>query len=413
MNLSATSAPEPLSFDHEPPLSFGEDVRALFRLEEGIAQLNHGSYGAAPIALLQQQRRWQDHMEAEPSRFMRKEFGPLLRAAAQSIGRYVNGDPDRIAMVENATTGANAVLFGANFGDGDEVLIFDQTYGAVTNSTWRLVAGRGAKVIVEDLPFPAQSDDQILAAVEQGLARLTPRKPGSTAKRLVILDHITSPTALLLPLEAMIARARAHDASVLVDGAHAPGMVPIDLGALGADYYTGNCHKWLCAPKGCAFLWAAPDAPWEPTPPVTSHGWSSGFIAEFDWIGTRDASAQFVMPDTLALRDWLGDAEAQTYNHRLAVRGADLIAAAWQTTLGAPASLTGSMATVALPFDRPSDVGAEDAEGLRFQLLDDFGVQVPVREMAGRSWVRISAQVYNTLDDYERLANAVLALQRR
>ena len=413
MTLSAISAPEPIAIPEDPPPAFGLEAQGLFQLEEGIAQLNHGSYGATARALLQQQRRWQDHMEAEPSRFMRREFPSLLRDAAAAIGGYINGDADRIAMVENATTGVNAVVGGGVFQEGDEVLIFDQTYGAVTNTVRHMVGSRGARVIVADLPFPAQSDDQIMAAVEHGLAQFSPKAANAASKRLVILDHVTSPTALLLPIRDMVARAREHGVSTLVDGAHAPGMAPIDLASLGADYYTGNCHKWLCAPKGCAFLWAAEDAPWEPRPPVTSHGWGGGFIEEFDWIGTRDASAQFVLPDTLALRRWLGDEEVSSFNHSLVVRAAALLSAAWKTPLGAPASMCGSMTTIALPFSHPQDVRAKDAEHVRAILLDDFGVEVPVRQMGEQLWVRISAQIYNTLEDYERLAHAALTLKSR
>lgn len=377
--------------------AFGAPIRRLFQLEDGAIYLNHGSYGATPKLVTAAQRRWQDRLEAEPSRFMEREFRPGLRVAAERLSEHLGVPGRSIAMVENATQAVNAILRSLRLAPGDQILINDQTYNAVKN-TVRWVASRaGAEVVQVDLPFPAHSADSLLQAFRAGLCERT---------RVAIIDHVTSPTALVLPVERMVAAAREAGAAVLVDGAHAPGMLPIDLPAIGADWYTGNCHKWLFAPKGCAFLWAADPVRQDLHPTVISHGFGQGFVAEFDWVGTRDASPQLALPDALAFLDRLGPERVRQHNHRLAVEAGRRLAEAWGTEVGAPPGLTGSMVTVRLP----DGLGTTQAEGLelRRRLLDERRIQVPINALAGGLWARVSAQVYNHESEIEALADAVL-----
>jgi len=382
----------------EPAQDLGAPARRLFQLEDGAVYLNHGSYGATPRVVTAAQRAWQDRLEAEPSRFMDREFRPGLRAAAERLSRHLGVDGDAVAMVENATQAINAVLRSLDLKAGDEILINDQTYNAVRN-TVRWIASRSGAVVREIvLPFPAFSDDAVVDAFSRGLNDHT---------RLVLIDHVTSPTALVLPVARLAAAARDAGAQVLIDGAHAPGMLALDLPALGCDWYTGNCHKWLFAPKGCAFLWAADSVREILHPTVISHGYGQGFVAEFDWVGTRDASAQLALPDALDFLESLGVERVRAYNHELAVVAGERLADAWGTAVGAPAAMTGSMVTVRLP-DGLGETPAE-ALALRRRLLDRHRIQVPINALAGGLWARVSAQVYNHIAEVDTLAEAVLA----
>lgn len=381
--------------------AFGAPARRLFQLEDGAIYLNHGSYGATPKAVTAAQRRWQDRLEAEPSRFMEREFRPGLRVAAERLSAHLGVAGRGVAMIENATQAVNAVLRSLSFAPGDEILITDQTYNAVRNTVRWVAARSGASVVEVALPFPAFSEDTIVEAFGAGLSEHT---------RVAVIDHVTSPTALVLPVARMVAAAKQAGASALVDGAHAPGMLPLDLPAIGADWYTGNCHKWLFAPKGCAFLWADDAVRDDLHPTVISHGFGQGFVAEFDWVGTRDASPQLALPDALVFLDRLGPERVRRHNHDFAVEAGRRLADAWGTEVGAPPGLTGSMITVRLP----DGLGSTQADGLelRRRLLDERRIQVPVNALAGGLWARVSAQIYNQPSEIDALAEAVLVEHR-
>ena len=244
-------------------------MHPAFALAPHIAHLNHGAFGAPPRAVLQVQAALRARMEAEPSRFFERAFlEPAMRDAAGALAGYLGADVEGVALVENATVGVNAVLRHLNFAPGDEILITDQTYGAVANAAAYVAARDGAAVRRVALPFPAAEPTTIVSAFESALTART---------RLVIIDHVTSPTAQVLPVADLVAAARGAGALTLVDGAHAPGMVALNLAAIGADWYTGNCHKWLFTPRGCAFLWAAGDQRAATLPLVVSHGYGLGF----------------------------------------------------------------------------------------------------------------------------------------
>src|SRR5215470_18023489 len=242
-------------------------------LDPEVAFLNHGSFGAAPRAVLAEQDRWRTLMERHPTHFMSEDLPPALRAAAAKLAAFVGARSDDLVFVENATAGCNAVLRSLRFAAGDEILVTDHGYPAVRKAA-EYVAGRaGARVIEAAVPFPLEDPAQVVAAVRTRLGSKT---------RLAIFDHITSPTAIIFPVRELIELCRAAGALVLIDGAHAPGMISLDAPAVGADWYAGNCHKWLMAPKGSAFLWASASAQAELHPLVISHGLGEGFTAEFD-----------------------------------------------------------------------------------------------------------------------------------
>lgn len=382
--------------------AFGHALKSEFLLDPEVAYLNHGAHGAPPREVIEAAHEVQRAVEREPSRFVEREFRPRLRQVAAELAAYLGAEAAHLALVENASLAVNAVLRGLELSPGDEILITDQTYGAVRNAV-RYVAGRTGAVLVEArLPFPVEAPGQVVEAFAQ---RLGPRT------RLAIVDHVTSPTALVLPVAELVARAKAAGALVLVDGAHAPGMLPLELESLGADWYTGNCHKWLMAARGVAFLWAADGVRESTHPLVISHGYGQGFSEEFDWIGTRDALAQFALPAVFAFRRRHGEAAIRAYNHELVMAASEMLAARWQSECGGPEAMTGSMRTVRLPDGFGTTV--EAAQGLRWRLADAYKVQVPLRALAGGLWARLSAQIYNEPADYERLGDAIADLRRR
>lgn len=381
------------------PSAFGADLRPLFALEDGSLHLNHGSYGATPRAVLEAQSTWRARMEAEPSRFMEFEFRPALRAAATRLAPYVGAAGDRLALVENPTQAVNAILRSLDLKPGDRILINDQTYGAVRNTVRFVCSMTEAEIAEWKLPFPAESPEQALAAFEAALAE--------TGPRIAIIDHVTSATALALPVAEMTAAARDAGALVLVDGAHAPGMMALDIEALGADWYTGTCHKWMFAAKGCAFLWAGDRVIDRLHPAVISHGYEGGFREEFDWVGTRDGSAQHALPAALDFIDGFGIEAIRTHNHALAMAAGRRLAGAWGTEMAQPESMVGSMVMVRLP-DGYGD-GFETARDLRLRLLQEDGIQTRINPLAGGLYVRVSSQIYNHVAEFDVLADAVLA----
>jgi isopenicillin-N epimerase len=387
----------------------GLDVAGLWPLDPAVTFLNHGSFGACPREVLRRQADLRAEMEAEPVRFLSRELDDRLDAARGAVAAFVGADPDDLAFVTNATTGVNAVLRSLAFAAGDELLTTDHTYNACRN-TLNFVAGRaGARVVVATVPFPVGSPDEVVDAV---LARLTPRT------RLAMLDHVTSPTGLVLPLERLIARLSDRGVDVLVDGAHAPGMLPLDLKALGATYYSGNCHKWICAPKGSAFLWVRRDRHADVHPVTISHGANavrpgrSRFRLEFDWTGTSDPTAWLTVPTAL---DYVGSLlpggwpAVMKRNRELALEARRLLCAAAGTAPPCPDEMIGSLASVVLPDGRTSEIMWRQPDPLQPRLYEAWHLEVPVMTWpaAPKRLLRISAQLYNRRQHYVRLAEAL------
>jgi isopenicillin-N epimerase len=377
-------------------------LRDAFLLEPGIAYLTHGTYGATPRVVLAAAEGWRRRLEAQPVRFMQSELPPLLRKAAARLAAFMGAKGEDLVFVENATAGVNAILRSLDFRPGDELLTTTHVYGAVRKTMQYVAARSGAVVVEAPVPFPVSGEDEIVAAVTQ---RFSPKT------RVLVVDHITSPTALVLPVQSITAAAKKHGIVVLIDGAHAPGAVDLDIPAIGADFYVGNCHKWLFAPKGCAFLWAAPAMQDTIHPLVISHGYGGGFRAEFDWTGTRDPSAWLAIDTALDFIETIGADLLRARNHALLREAVSLLSERWGVQ-AAPAALLGSMATLALPARGVFAVlppTLESAAKIHAHLWDKHRVEVPVIAFADRLWVRISAQIYNELSDYRRLAGALLA----
>ena len=385
------------------------DLAALWPLDPAVTFLNHGSYGACPRAVLDHQAALRAELEAEPVLFLGRSLEARLDAARARLAAFLGANPDDLAFVTNATGGVNAVLRSLTFAPGDEVLTTDHAYAACKN-TLDYVAGRsGVKVNVAVVPFPLASPDEVVAAV---LAKVTPRT------RLALLDHITSPTALVLPIAKLVTELAARGIDALVDGAHGPGMVPLDLDALGAAYYTGNCHKWLCTPKGSAFLWVRRDRQAAVHPLTISHGHTgeregrTRFRLEFDWMGTSDPTAWLTVPMAI---DYLGALlpggwpALMARNRALALEGRALLCAAAGTPPVCPEEMVGSIASVRLsdsPLKKPA---WRQPDPLQPRLFGEWGIEVPIMRWpaAPQRLIRISAQLYNRREQYVRLAGAL------
>jgi isopenicillin-N epimerase len=378
----------------------GKAVRHEWALDWDFLSVNHGSFGAAPRVVLVAQQDWRRRMEAQPGRFMRAVLPDALRHAADRLGAFIGADGRDIAFVDNATTGCNAVLRSLRLLPGDEIVVLTHGYGAVRN-TVRYVAERaGARMVEALVPFPHPQADTIVGNIAAALTKRT---------RLAVVDHITSGSALVLPLQQIVGVCHDAGVPVLVDGAHGPAQVALDVRAIGADWYAGNCHKWLCAPKGSAFLYAAPQRQQDLHPVTISHGLGRGFLAEFDWTGTRDPSAYLATDIAIDFHARLGGEALMARNIALAGEATSLLARRLNTEPGAIGGLTGSMGVVRLPL--AGSATPERSADLRARLLA-AGTDAPTHILADAIWLRISAAAYNDIEDYVRLADIIACVVR-
>ena len=376
-------------------------------LDSSVTFLNHGSFGACPRPVLELQQHLREQMEREPVRFFMREFEPLLDDARRQLAAFVGADSDGLAFVSNATTGINAVLRSLPFEPGDEVLTTNHEYNACRNALDFVADRLGVRVVVAEIPLPIDSP-QIVEAV---MRRVSPRT------RLALLDHVTSQTGLIFPIQQLAQKLAEFGVDTLIDGAHAPGMVPLNLQESGATYYTGNCHKWLCAPKGAAFLYVRQDKQAAIRPLTISHGANSPrsdrsrFQLEFDWMGTDDPTPYLCVPEAIRFIGSLlpgGWSELMAKNRSMALAARQMLATRLAVALPCPEEMIGSLAVVPLP----DALETRNFISLHDQLLDRFGIEVPIIPWHEKPslLVRISAQIYNTLPQYEYLAAALIQL---
>lgn len=382
---------------------------AEFLLDPSLTFLNHGSFGACPRVVLDAQLAFREQMERDPVRFLALELEPRLDEARLKAAAFVDAAPEDFVFVKNATSAVNAVLASFPFRPGDELLVTDHGYAACRNAAEYWARRASARVVEAKLPWPLPDPQSALIAI---LSALTPRT------RFALVDHVTSPSALVLPIERIVAELQTRGVTVLVDGAHAPGMLPLSVRAVGADYYTGNFHKWCCAPKAAAFLVAPPARQADLHPVVISHGASANrperprTWLEFDWLGTDDPSAYLTVPHAL---DFIaralpgGVAELYEHNHALVLSGRALLCESRGAVPSGPSECVGSMATLSLPL-----AAMPEPEVLYRRLLEEHRIQLPVFAIRDRREcaLRISAHLYNTLDDYQHLASALELIAR-
>ncbi|MCK4414749.1 MAG: aminotransferase class V-fold PLP-dependent enzyme [Candidatus Eisenbacteria sp.] len=431
-------------------------------LDRDITHLNHGSFGACPIPVLAVQDEWRRRMERNPVGFFGRELDGRLDAARETLGRFVGVAADDLALLPNVTIAVNTVLRALPIDPGDEILTSDHEYNACRTALEFVAQRRGARIVVAALPFPASSAEELAAAFLAGVTART---------RLALLDHVTSPTGLVMPVGAIVRELEGRGITTLVDGAHAPGMLPVSIAELGCAFYAGNCHKWICAPKGVGFLYVRADRQAALRPLVISHGANARrrdrprFRLEFDWTGTHDPSGALALPAAL---DFMGDLlpggwpELQAHNHALVCEGRRLLCAALDIAPPCPEELLGSLAAIPLPWAEEAAAGDGQAatagevpaagtgqaaaaggvpaaattpprrvqaaaeedhapravppvdDPLERLLFDHYRIVVPVFRwpQPRLRLLRISAQIYNRLEDYQRLADALRMLLR-
>lgn len=377
-------------------------------LDPQITFLNHGSFGATPRVVLERQNEYRAQMEREPVRFFVRELEPLLDEARRTLAEFIGADAAGVAFVPNATAGVNAVLRSLDLDKFDELLVTDQEYNASRNALEYVAGLAGAAIVVVEIPFPIASADVV---VERVLAAVTERT------RLLLIDHITSQTALVFPIERIVKELASRGIDTLVDGAHAPGFLPLDLRAIGAAYYTGNLHKWVCAPKGAAFLYVRENRRRTVHPVAISHGANSmredrsRYLLEFDWTGTFDPTAWLCVPDALTfMNEHGGWPEVMRRNRALALLARDLLCDALQIAHPAPDDMLGAMAAVPLRDGTQLSAPSLYGDPLQDKLLFEHQIEVPIVPWPAppKRLLRVSAELYNELGDYERLARVLV-----
>jgi isopenicillin-N epimerase len=390
-------------------------LAAAWTLDPAVDFLNHGSFGACPRAVLAAQTALRAEIERQPVAFLARRLGDRLDEAREALAAFVGADAAGMVAVPNATTGVSTVLraLEGELRAGDELLTTDHAYNACKNALDFFAAKSGARVVVARLPFPLRDAGEAAAAVLGSASERT---------RVALVDHVTSCTGLVLPLAEIVAALGARGVDTLVDGAHAPGQLPLEVRALGAAWYTGNCHKWICAPKGAAFLWAREDRREALRPLVVSHGHNtrrpgrSRLHDEFDWQGTGDPTPFLCVPEAIRVVGGLvagGWPAVMERNRRLALAGRAAVAAALELPPHCPEGMVGSMAALPLPDGtRSRSPSALGVDPLQEDLLARFGIEVPVFPWPAppKRLLRISAQLYNDLPQYERLATALRQL---
>jgi isopenicillin-N epimerase len=371
-------------------------LRELFLLRPGVIFLNHGSFGACPHAVFDAYQTWQLELERQPVEFIQRRSRELLRQAREALGAFLGADADDLVYVINATMGLNIVARSVPLEPGDEVLTTDHEYGAL-NRTWEFVCGkRGAHYVHRSVSLPITDTEEVVDAIWSGVTDRT---------RVLFLSHITSPTALILPVEELVRRAREAGIISIVDGAHASGQVPLDLEAMGVDFYSGNCHKWMMSPKGSAFLYARREM--QPMLEPLVGGWRdetpqvSRLVNDHQYQGTRDLAAFLSVPAAIRFmqeHDWPNVRRAC---RELVCYARDSVAELTGVPSVVPDCPTwfAQMAVLPLP---PCDLSA-----LRNRLLDEFGIEIPATGWGGKHFLRLSVQGYNTYSDIQSLIEAL------
>ena len=369
------------------------EVRRLWPLDPTVAHLNHGSFGAVSSPVLAEQDRWRTLMESNPTGFFWRVLPDAMETARIAAARFVGADPEGFVFSTNATTAINSVLRSLELSDRDEVLVTDHGYGAIHLAAEMACRRAGATLVVTPVPLPVEGMDELVEAVMAGVTDRT---------KIAIVDHIASPTAVVFPVAALVAELRAHDVLSLVDGAHAPGMVDLDLSTLDPDFWTGNFHKWCCSPRGSAGLYVRPEHRERIAPLVSSWYVKEGFVESFGWLGTTDYTPYLSVPPAIGFMEELGWERLRRHNRRLAAYGAEVVREALGTASLTTAEVYEAMSLVALPDGTAATV--EETKALSRRVAETLGAELAVLPWRDRAYLRLSAQAYNAPVEYEELA---------
>jgi isopenicillin-N epimerase len=375
--------------------SMAVDLRSEFLLDPEVTFLNHGSFGACPKPVFADYQRWQLELERQPVEFLGRRYHDLMAESRAALGTYLNAPPDDLIYVDNATAGVNVVVKSLALEPGDEVVTTDHEYGAC-DLTWQFLQERnGITVNRVHVALPVTTQDDLFETI---WAQVTERT------KVIYLSHITSFSALIFPVEEICRRAREAGIFTLIDGAHAPGQIPLDMQAIGADCYAGNLHKWLCAPKGAGFLYVRPEHQEWMQSVIVSWGWgdreapvASQFIRRNQWQGTRDPAAFLTVPAAIqfqAENDW---ESIRARCHELVSLARRRIATLTDLAVISPQSTDWFVQMVTCP------VRTADIERLKVGLYEQYRVEIPCMEWQGKQFVRVSIQAYNTPEDVDCL----------
>jgi isopenicillin-N epimerase len=393
--------------------SGASDFARYWGLDPDVAFLNHGSFGACPTPVLERQAELRRELERRPVQFMHRDLEAMADRARGEVARFVGVDVDDLVFVPNATTGINTVLRSLEFGPGDELLTTSHEYNACRNALDFVAERSGASVAVVDVPFPVESTDAVVESIMSAVTNRT---------RLALMDHITSLTGMVMPIERIVRGLSSKGVDTLVDGAHGPGMVPLNISGLAPAAYTGNCHKWLCAPKGAAILYVRRDLQTRIRPLTISHGANSvredrsRFQLEFGWTGTDDPTAYLCVPESISFMGSLlpgGWPELMDRNRSLALGARRLLCDTVGVDPPCPDEMIGTLASVPLArgtFHFSTTALAFDP--LEEVLREDYGFEVPVMAYppGPSSIIRVACQIYNSRAQYAELARVLKKL---
>jgi isopenicillin-N epimerase len=379
-------------------------LKELFLLDPQIIFLNHGSFGACPRPVFEKYQAWQRQLELQPVQFLGVELDNYLHQARQELGDYVNSSANNLVFIPNATHGVNIVARSLNLNPGDEILTTNQEYGAC-NFAWEFVCSKtGAVYKRQPISLPFETGEQIADQLWQGVTPQT---------KVIFFSHITSPTSLTMPVEIICQRAHQAGILTLIDGAHAPGQVTLDLSSIHADFYVGNCHKWMLSPKGAGFIYARPEVQNLIEPLIVSWGYQSRlttlresiFVDYLQWNGTRDPAAALSVPAAIAFMKEHHWDDVRVSCHQILWEAMERICEITGLSLLYPldSDLYHQMGTVAIPF-------VKDLNELKVRLLTEFKIEIPCIEWENHQYLRISVQGYNTLEDINCLVNALKEL---
>ena len=373
---------------------FGHSALDEFHLDPDVLHLNHGAYGAVPKSVMRDYQHQQIKAEARCSTHFREDYHRHIASNLATAASQYGGDSEDWVFVENATSASNAVFQSETFEAGDEVLFTSHIYGAVRKALGHWVKPQNVNLREVVIELPLASSAEVTSQICEAL---TPRT------RLLVIDHITSTSALALPIADVAKLCRKNGTRVFVDGAHVPGQMQLDVASLNVDYYACNAHKWHFAPKGCGLLWVRPDRASAVHPTTISHGLGQGLHAEFNWIGTRDSSAWFTLRTAVAAHESFGGQRLIQRNRALAAEAGTLMAGELGTSVAGPPDTQVAMTSILLPVT----ADAASSERVQREFSARYAMEASFVPWNDKLAVRISAQIYNELSDYEKLIMAL------